>query len=490
MERIGLKCSIEQNTEEDREQASSEHHFRPGDSHWSPIVTAVGAADMSTACTYPRSEYPPVWFQDLWRSSTSLDILPSVQRDVAGNIDPYFKSFNKWLPVVDASSLYRRCDDLPSSQDAEFSILLLTCVLLARVSQPSRADDKQQNDGLYMTISLSLTSLTSKGSLSLEMLQAEILLALYEHLDANHVAAAATIASAAVIAGNLGLFQWQCQAVPSQRVLVDEEMCRVAWCLYILERMIKCIHYDDNWTPISFSCPRPCPSLILSDEDGRPVSMGLDMGLECTKRGCCPVQISASELLDTTLSFFNRLCQASFLLELSLDSSLDPSAANMVKIGEMVSNLDKAINMLASSLLRDRDRGSHMNCSILGICVSAMMILHDRAGKLASLDVLPQAHSHQIGLTIATRMVFDRVNIVPTLQYQYSQVISLWELHCFYFAAEIYLRYDLCGTFGKNADIALQTIKRTLERYRTYWKLASQLLSKISAVPTPLIDRI
>lgn len=100
------------------------------------------------------------------------------------------------------------------------------------------------------------------------------------------------------------------------------------------------------------------------------------------------------------------------------------------------------------------------------------MILHDRASLLASFHTPLNPNYHRTSLAIATKMTFDRVTIVPFLQYQHSQVLSLWELHCFYFAAEIYLRYEKDMLEDKTAYKALRTIKQTLEGYQSHWALA------------------
>lgn len=233
MGRVGLKCSLEQSAEDSNPYIRSQ---RPSASCSTPQSSTVAAAtgDTSAVHQYPQSRAYIADFRDVRK--ICLDILMSAGSDSARNMDPYFQSFNKWLPIVDTTSFYQRRGEPPESWDVAFTTLQLSCMLLSRICPPFTPDDQLNGEDLYLSINLSLTSLTSNGDRSLEVLQAKILLALYEHLKTNHAAAVGTIASAAVIAGNLGLLQWQCRPNPKERDLADKGMHKIAWCLYILER--------------------------------------------------------------------------------------------------------------------------------------------------------------------------------------------------------------------------------------------------------------
>jgi len=72
-------------------------------------------------------------------------------------------------------------------------------------------------------------------------------------------------------------------------------------------------------------------------------------------------------------------------------------------------------------------------------------------------------------------MVFDRLNIVPAFQYEFSRIISLWELHCFYLAARTYResRENLEQLIDSDiADHGLEVIMTTLQDYSVCWKIA------------------
>lgn len=168
--------------------------------------------------------------------SVAVRLAHSVRDNILGHIGPYLEGFNKWLPVVDGSVLNARSQDAESSQDEAFCVLLLVCMLLSRVSRPNLDEAGiQGNHELYLTLTVSHATLLSRGFKSLDILQSKILLAFYEHLQANHIAAVGSLGSAAAIAKAMGLFSWHCQLEP-EAISIENDGQREVCCLYILER--------------------------------------------------------------------------------------------------------------------------------------------------------------------------------------------------------------------------------------------------------------
>lgn len=155
---------------------------------------------------------------------------------LACHVDPYLEGFNMWLPVVDGSTLKARARVQEALEDERFSTLLVTCALLSRISRPKLSEpDVKENQGLYMALIISHTSMSSKGSRSMDVLQSKILLALYEHLQADQVAAVGTLSSAVEIARAMGIVQWHCMA-EHRTIFLGSEDHRTLCCLYVLER--------------------------------------------------------------------------------------------------------------------------------------------------------------------------------------------------------------------------------------------------------------
>lgn len=104
--------------------------------------------------------------------------------------------------------------------------------------------------------------------------------------------------------------------------------------------------------------------------------------------------------------------------------------------------------------------------------ISCTLIIHNRVG----------APDPDPNLATVIRMVFDRLSIVPTFQYKFSRIISLWELHCFYLTARTYLPLHeyLSPLVGGNADLALNTILRTFKDYSTGWMIAGKERNEVT----------
>lgn len=180
-----------------------------------------------------QDRFPSDPFQDV----LSVYMGSTAPSDFPGRLEPYFKGLNKWLPVVDEERLYRRWHDLLGGHyDASVSLLILSCFLLVGVSQSQSVESRTSNLELYVRIVSFRSALLMRLEMSLEVLQVSVLLALYEHLEGSHVAAAGTIASATRIADGLGYLHWHCGSRSDEARLVDEEGRRIAWCLYALER--------------------------------------------------------------------------------------------------------------------------------------------------------------------------------------------------------------------------------------------------------------
>ncbi|KIW96596.1 LOW QUALITY PROTEIN: uncharacterized protein Z519_01987 [Cladophialophora bantiana CBS 173.52] len=188
IERVGLKCSLEHSTEGSDTHNGNQHSSASGCPRQNSIVAAP-IEDTSAVYQDTLSRVYPAGFGGFGNIVDFLDILPSAGHNVAGDVEPYFQSFNKWLPVVDERCFYQRYDDPTNPPDQAFRTLQLACVLLSRISPPFTAADQPRSKELYVLINLSVIRLVSNGGSSLEVLQAKILLALYEHLTANHIAA-------------------------------------------------------------------------------------------------------------------------------------------------------------------------------------------------------------------------------------------------------------------------------------------------------------
>lgn len=94
----------------------------------------------------------------------------------------YFSILSARLPIIDKEQFYMRLSSLCSQPDANFSLLLLCMSLVTRRS--IKPDDSNQPGTLYFTAKSFHTLLSSLGRLSLDLVQAGLLIALYEYCHA------------------------------------------------------------------------------------------------------------------------------------------------------------------------------------------------------------------------------------------------------------------------------------------------------------------
>ena len=156
--------------------------------------------------------------------------------NLSDSIEPYLGGLNKWLPVIDGLALKTRVLADQTFRDEGFCSLLVACALLSRISMPQISDSEVEgNNELYMALIMSHAAMSSRGFVSLDTLQSRILLALYEHLQANYTAAIGTLSSAVGITKVMGILRWHCLADQRMISLADEKQ-KTLCCLYILER--------------------------------------------------------------------------------------------------------------------------------------------------------------------------------------------------------------------------------------------------------------
>jgi hypothetical protein len=149
----------------------------------------------------------------------------------------YLEKVHWWMPIISKKRLYRYMHDVSSTPGAEFPLLILTMkVLLWNPSeQPQGADPKSQ---AYSNAKHAILEAVTAGILTLQLLQAQLLIAMYELGHAIYPAANLSIGACARYGIALGLdaslrpdsHEW------SSDILELEEKRRTWWIILILDR--------------------------------------------------------------------------------------------------------------------------------------------------------------------------------------------------------------------------------------------------------------
>jgi hypothetical protein len=169
--------------------------------------------------------------------------------DVLVSCSRYFSFVHTWYPIIAKEELYDRISRLQSSPKADFSLLVLTIHL---VSQIYRQIPRERNglEQLYHTTKGFYYILMSTGRSSIEIIQAGLLLAIYEHFQALHDATYQTLGACARMGYTLGF-----DKTLSQDILLDVQANSIAdrqrqvwWGIIILERYVHTQSISDCYS--------------------------------------------------------------------------------------------------------------------------------------------------------------------------------------------------------------------------------------------------
>jgi hypothetical protein len=170
-----------------------------------------------------------------------LDIDPSVLA-LLGETDfivkQYFEKLHWWMPIISPTLLLDAIKDDPAKQDSSLSVLLLAIQVLLWYPPKQQYQNPRTND--YQIVKQLLADSISLGTLSFLLLQAQVLVAIYELGHAIYPAAYLSIGSCACYGAALEVDQslrpGYFPQTPFLRPLEVEERRRTWWAITILDR--------------------------------------------------------------------------------------------------------------------------------------------------------------------------------------------------------------------------------------------------------------
>lgn len=165
--------------------------------------------------------------------------------DLKNMCDTYFYTLHKWLPFVDRGDFDFAVIGYRDNFDAQrhlktylshFSVLFLSVILIALLSSKTIVRDKESPAELYHAVKSLYSLVQSSGKTSLELVQAGLNIAAYEHCQARGQDAWLTIGSCARMAQVIGLHQTiKVTAKEASSVGFETRKC-VWWAVVVLER--------------------------------------------------------------------------------------------------------------------------------------------------------------------------------------------------------------------------------------------------------------
>jgi hypothetical protein len=156
---------------------------------------------------------------------------------IDGITSRYFKGVHRWLPIISKKRFNERLKNFQTLPTADFSMLLLTMGLITQY--PSKDLEKERDrEVFYLATKTLLTQVQSLIQSSLYIIQAGVILAMYEHAYSMAEASYVTIGTTARIAFAIGLHNRQCSEEPrgTYAWFEEEEALSTWWGLVICDR--------------------------------------------------------------------------------------------------------------------------------------------------------------------------------------------------------------------------------------------------------------
>jgi hypothetical protein len=149
----------------------------------------------------------------------------------------FFDTIYQRFPIISKTRFLERLPHVFSKPCADFTVL---CLCIHLVLQYASQNDRSMQSSLYVTVKNAISLLESTSFLSLEVVQARLLVTLYEIGHGIHPGASISIATAAKTARMLGLNKKHFQQGTNDFVakVIAEEEKRVWWATVNLDRSV------------------------------------------------------------------------------------------------------------------------------------------------------------------------------------------------------------------------------------------------------------
>ncbi|KAK9325348.1 hypothetical protein V1517DRAFT_191187 [Lipomyces orientalis] len=276
----------------------------------------------------------------------------------------YFRGIHEWIPVISRGSFQNRLINSSAPARADFSILLLSMCLITY--RPSRVTAQLINqDTMYFTTKMLFAHVQAFISSSPNLIQAGILISIYEYAHGKLDTAYNSIANCAKMAHAIGLHKLKSSLDPQENEasLGGDEEKNIWWGIVIYERAIFCdiMPADQPLAtrfPSSF-VPLPSESAVL-DRNG-------------TTHVRAMTRLSVSAVDIKHVGGFGRQTQAAYLLDQVL---------NIIKIVDIKTKLlelgkaDKDLMGFLGILLEKSYKAEEHYCGSIAICIRALYVLH------------------------------------------------------------------------------------------------------------------
>ncbi|KAK7219015.1 hypothetical protein V2G26_007018 [Clonostachys chloroleuca] len=393
------------------------------------------------------------------------------------DVDVYFNSIHTFLPIVSKLRLYRELSAPQNCRKPDTALLLITMQLHTRSLDSS---DPPSRD-LYGLAKACCSHVERSNILSVRLLQATLLITLYEIANAIYPAAYLSVGHCARLGHAIGIHDFkrapQMLRTPTSATELEERH-RVWWAVIVLDRYVN---VGGKNRPFSCDDVRPDELLPVDDKHWDQGELALIQ----------PLAVSTS----TTVKIcpFGRTCQASHLLSRVLRHTSDRDSDIEFRCREAL-QLRRTVQALAATIANESEELlEHMNdatadlplFTATALCHSALLHLYD------AYCCTENSEANQMGcenLLEVQRLAISGLKEIPNAVFLFSKRLqAVTELggmlrmsplvcDCLYQAAATYLWYTL-ETGGQDYLPMANTIKDVLGILGTRWNSAREYIA-------------
>lgn len=278
-------------------------------------------------------------------------------------IEHYFATVHGYFPVVSKIRLYQHLSNPSHEPGSDFALLFLAMKLAT--SEPPEGASPQTD--LYSLVKSFVNYIESQNGFTIQLIQSNLLVALYEFGHGIYPASYLTIGHTARLGHAMGLHQRGApQMLPRPTTWTEqEERRRVWWAVVILDRLVNT---GNRGKPFASSDPSLDTHLPTDDS-------AWDRGQMLV---AAPLALSASQTIKAAP--YARTCQASHLLGKVIRHLNDKSLPPDYQFDEAL-QLHRVVRALSSVLPGEAESDDPSLrptlCTSMGVCYSALLILYD-----------------------------------------------------------------------------------------------------------------
>ncbi|KAK0917039.1 hypothetical protein LTR02_000369 [Friedmanniomyces endolithicus] len=399
-------------------------------------------------------------------------------------IEHYFLTIHSHFPIISKIRLYQHLTNPLHEPGADLALLFLAITTLASTQPPQTQ--------LYQDVKSLFAYLESQNALSLQTIQALLLIALYEIGHAIYPAAYLTTGHAARLGHALGLHARDVpQMLPRPTTWTEqEERRRVWWAVILLDRFVNNGHRGKP-----FASADPSLDTHLPTDD-----VAWDKGLMSV---AAPLALSASQTI--CAAPFARTCQAAHLLGKVVRHINDTGLPPEFRFEEAL-QLNRTYRALAAALPDEAetdDPAAHPPalCTSMAICYSALLTLYDtyscteRAnpkGPEAQLVMQKEAIAGLSDISAAALHLARQIRGFVETEGQGASGLgrlSPLVIDCFYQAAANYAWY-LRESSDPQCGERLRELKEVLRLCEGRWRVAGEYLRIVETTEFALASAI